>query len=105
MSCIEVYVYRIRPDALDRFHSLKEQLISEAHTLPGLIASTTLASDDDPHLFIDQMQWETAEHAQRGAALFQELPSSKTFMSLMAGPPEVGGRFHQEVGDRIVAAA
>jgi hypothetical protein len=92
-ECTEVFVYEIVPEMVDEFQSIKDQLIAEAETLPGLIASATFRSDDQDNLFIDRMRWESAEAARVGFELFQKLPTSERFLSLMAGPPKVGGRF------------
>jgi quinol monooxygenase YgiN len=92
-ECTEVYVYEIQPDRVEEFLTVKDQLISEARTLPGLIASATLRSNGQDNLFIDRMKWASADHATKGLELFQALPTSATFMSMMAGPPKVGGRF------------
>jgi hypothetical protein len=94
----EVFVYEIVPEKLGEFQSIKDQLIAEAKTLPGLIASATFRSDDQDNLFIDRMRWESAEAAKAGFELFQQLPTSEQFMSLMAGPPKVGGRFSLVAG-------
>ena len=39
------------------------------------------------------MRWESADAATRSGELFQDLPTSARFMSMMAGPPKVAGRF------------
>ena len=77
---------------------MKDQLISEARTLPGLIASATWRSNSQDNLFIDRMTWASADDATRGLELFQGLATSARFMSLMAGPPKVGGRFTMIAG-------
>ncbi|MEQ8330360.1 MAG: hypothetical protein RH859_07875 [Longimicrobiales bacterium] len=91
--CTEVYVYEIQPERLNEFLAIKDRLIEEARTLPGLIESATFRSDDAANLFIDRMTWESAAAAREGSALFEELPTSGDFLSMMAGPPRVGGRF------------
>jgi hypothetical protein len=92
-ECTEVYVYEIQPDKVEEFLTVKDQLITEARTLPGLIASVTLRSDEQDNLFIDRMKWVSADAATKGFELFQGLPTSAKFMSMMAGPPKVGGHF------------
>lgn len=92
-ECTEVYVYEILPEKVEEFLSVKDQLITEAKTLPGLLASATFRADDQDNLFIDRMRWENAEAAKAGLELFEALPTSGQFMALMAGPPKIGGRF------------
>ena len=92
-ECTEVYVYEIEPDRIEEFLTVKDQLISEARSLPGLIESATFRSDDQDNLFIDRMRWDSADAAVRSGELFQDLPTSARFMSMMAGPPKVAGRF------------
>ncbi|MBX2799700.1 MAG: antibiotic biosynthesis monooxygenase [Myxococcales bacterium] len=101
MQCTQIVVYRIRPDALDAFHAIKERLIEEAHTLPGLLSSVTLSSAEDPTLFVDQMQWTSAEAVQAAMPVFEALPTTPTFMGLMAGPPELVSTFSHAAGDRL----
>ena len=101
MQCTQIVLYRIRPDALDDFHAIKEQLITEAHTLPGLLSSVTLASPQDPTRFVDQMQWESPEAAQAAMPLFEALPTTPRFMALMQGPPEVAEAFVYATGDAL----
>ncbi len=92
-TCTQVVVYEIAPDHLEEFLAVKDQLITEARTLPGLTASATFRSDDQANLFIDRMEWESAEAAEAGNEAFQQLPTTGRFLSLMAGPPKVGGQF------------
>ena len=68
-------------------------------TDPGLIDSATFRSDDEHTLFIDRMRWRSAEDAKAGLELFEKLPTSQRFLSLMAGPPQVGGRFSLIAGE------
>ena len=91
--CTEVYVYEISPDQVEEFLTVKDQLITEARSLPGLIDSATFRSDEQDNLFIDRMKWESAEAAKEGLKAFEALPTSRRFLSMMAGPPKVGGRF------------
>lgn len=91
--CTEVYVYEIAPDRVDDFLAMKDRLIDETRALPGLIDSATFRSDAQENLFIDRMKWESAEHATRALEQFERLDIAKEFLSLMAGPPKVGGRF------------
>ncbi len=92
-QCTEVYVYEITPEGLEEFLGIKDQLISEAKSLPGLIDSATFRSDEQENLFIDRMRWKSADAAREGAELFKSLPTTARFMSLMAGPPSIGGHF------------
>ena len=92
-ECTEIYVYEIEPEKVEEFLSVKDELIVEAQTLPGLRASATFRSDEQSNLFIDRMQWESADAAKTGLELFQNLPTSQRFLALMTGPPKVGGRF------------
>lgn len=92
-ECTEVFVYEIVPEKVEEFLAVKDQLIIEAKTLPGLLESATFQSDDQNNLFVDRMRWKNAESARAGFELFQSLPTSAQFMSLMVGPPMVGGRF------------
>ncbi len=91
--CTEVYVYEIAADRVDEFLTIKDTLIGEARSLPGLIESATFRSDEQENLFIDRMTWETADAARAGLKLFESLPTSGRFMSMMAGPPKIGGHF------------
>jgi quinol monooxygenase YgiN len=97
--CTEVYVYEIAADRVEEFLTIKDKLISEARSLPGLIASATFRSDEQENLFIDRMTWETVEAAREGLKLFESLPTSGQFMSMMAGPPQVGGHFTLVAGE------
>ncbi len=65
-ECTEVFVYEIVPEKVEEFQSIKDRLITEARTLPGLIASATFRSDDQDNLFIDRMRWESVEAAKAG---------------------------------------
>lgn len=98
-ECTEVYVYEIAPEMVDQFLAVKDQLITEAKSLPGLVRSATFRSEDEGNLFIDRMGWESTEAADAGNELFRSLPSSDRFMALMAGPPKVGGRFTLIAGE------
>ncbi|MEM6928443.1 MAG: antibiotic biosynthesis monooxygenase [Myxococcota bacterium] len=101
MQCTQIVVYRVRPEALEAFRALKEQLITEAHTLEGLLSSVTLASAEDPHLFVDQMQWTSHEAAAASTPAFERLPSTPRFMGLLAGPPVLAGEFLHAAGDGL----
>ncbi len=91
--CIEVYVYEIALNHLDEFLTIKDQLITETRSIPGLIESATFRSDQQQNLFIDRMKWESSDMAREGLKLFESLPIARRFLSLMAGPPQVGGHF------------
>ncbi len=91
--CTEVYVYEIAPSHVDEFLNIKDQLIAETRSIPGLIDSATFRSDQQQNLFIDRMKWESADAAREGLKLFESLPIAGRFMSLMAGPPKVAGHF------------
>ncbi len=97
-ECTEVYVYEIQPERIEEFLAVKDRLIEEAKSLPGLKESATFRSDERSNLFIDRMIWESADHAERGGEIFQELPTTADFLSMMAGPPQVGGRFSLVAG-------
>ena len=92
-ECTEMFVYEIQPAMLDKFISVKDQLIGEARTLPGLVESATFRADAQENLFVDRMIWESADAATAGAELFQGLPTSARFLSMIAGPPQVGVHF------------
>lgn len=98
--CTELYVYTVRPDAVQDMLSLKDKLIQEAHTLDGLLSSTTFRSTTEPNVFTDYMVWRDLDAATAGGAAFRQLPSSAAFMSLMAGPPS-GGTFYYLTGDEV----
>ena len=74
-ECTEMFVYEIQPAMLDKFISVKDQLIGEARTLPGLVESATFRADAQENLFVDRMIWESADAATAGAELFQGLPT------------------------------
>jgi heme-degrading monooxygenase HmoA len=97
--CTEIYVYEIATDRVEEFLTIKDTLISEARSLPGLIESATFRSDEQENLFIDRMTWDTADAAREGLKLFASLPTSGQFMSMMAGPPKVGGHFTLIAGE------
>jgi hypothetical protein len=97
--CTEVYVYEIASDRVEEFLTIKDKLISEARSLPGLIQSATFRSDEKENLFIDRMTWKTTDAAREGLKLFGSLPTSGQFMSMMAGPPVVGGHFTLVAGE------
>ena len=61
-NCYEIFVYEINPDHLDEFISIKDQLINEAHSIPGLLESATFRSNEQDNLFIDRMKWEVSMH-------------------------------------------
>lgn len=89
----QLFVYEVRPDRVDEFLTIKDRLIEEAHTLPGLIDSATFRSNEQENLFIDRMNWESAEAGEGALALFEKLPTTPEFMALMAGPPRLAGQF------------
>ena len=91
--CTEVYVYEIAPNQVDEFLDIKDQLIVETRSLPGLIDSATFRSDQQHNLFIDRMKWESIDAAREGLKLFETLPIARRFLSMMMGPPKVGGHF------------
>ncbi len=91
--CTEVYVYEIAPNRVDEFLNIKDQLIAETRSIPGLIDSATFRSDQQQNLFIDRMKWDSVDAAREGLKLFESLPIAGRFMSLMTGPPKVGGYF------------
>ena len=97
--CTEVYVYEIAADRVEEFLTIKDNLINEARSFPGLIGSATFRSDEQENLFIDRMTWETADAAREGLKLFESLPTSQQFLSMMAGPPQVGGHFTLIAGE------
>lgn len=101
----EIIAYRIQPARLDRFEAIKNTLIDEAKTIPGLISSTTAASVEDETLFVDTMVWRSAEAAKQGRVTFEQLPTTPEFLGMMAGPPEFGGRFRQVAPQAEVASA
>ena len=92
-NCTEVYVYEIAPGKLAEFLKIKDRLIRETQDLPGLIASATFQSADDDHLFIDRMTWKSDEYARDGLKAFGTIPIAQKFLSLMTGPPKIGGHF------------
>ncbi len=92
-ECTEIFVYEIAPEKVEEFLTVKDQLITEAESLPGLVESATFRADEQSNLFFDRMTWESATAAEAGDKLFQALPTSGQFMSMMAGPPKLGGRF------------
>jgi hypothetical protein len=71
-------------EKVEEFLAVKDQLIAEARTLPGLTASATFRSEGQDNLFIDRMRWESAEDAKAGLEAFRALPTSERFLSLMA---------------------
>lgn len=87
----EVYVYEIAYENIAAFLSIKEKLISEAHSLPGLLASATFRSTVEPNIFMDRMHWRDASAAEEGNRLFQALPTTPAFLALMAAPPRLAG--------------
>ncbi len=103
-QCIEIIAYRIRPDARARFEALKHTLIEEAHTIDGLLSSTTSAHYDDPTQFVDTMVWRDRAAAVVGLETFATLPSSAEFLSLMTGPPIFSGQFHRVAGESLPSA-
>jgi quinol monooxygenase YgiN len=98
-TCTEIFVYEIAPGDVEAFLSIKNKLVSEAKTLPGLLESSTLQSRAQPNLFMDRMKWESQAAAKTGNELFQSLPTSARFMSMMAGPPKIAGQFDLVAGD------
>ncbi len=91
--CTEVYVYEIAPDRVEEFIDIKDRLIVETRSLPGLIESATYRSDEQENLFIDRMTWKSVDAARKGLELFGSLPTAGKFMAMMAGPPKIGGHF------------
>ena len=91
--CTEVYVYEITPSRVNEFLEIKDQLIAETRSIPGLIDSATFRSDQQKNLFIDRMRWKSADAAREGLKLFESLPIAHRFLSMMTGPPKVGGHF------------
>lgn len=89
----EIYVYEITADRVDEFLAIKDRLITETLSLPGLIQSATFRSGQHENLFIDRMKWENADAAKRGNALFMSLEIAQQFLAMMAAPPSVGGEF------------
>jgi quinol monooxygenase YgiN len=89
----QMFVYEVQPDKIDEFLAIKDRLIDEAHTLPGLIASATFRSNEQDNLFIDRMHWESAQAGEDALPLFEELSTTPEFMALMAGPPRLAGQF------------
>lgn len=98
-ECIEMYVYEINPELVEEFLEVKDQLITEARSLPGLVQSATYRSQQQDNVFIDRMRWEDTDAAVAGLELFAELPTSARFMALMTGPPLAGGRFNLIAGN------
>ena len=94
----QVVVYEIAADKVEEFLGIKDQLITETEALPGLVTSATFRSDEQPNLFIDRMEWESAEAAAAGNERFMELPLANRFLSLMAGPPTLAGGFTRIAG-------
>ena len=87
----EVYVYEIADQNIDAFLKIKEKLITEAHSLPGLLASATYRSATEPNLFMDRMHWRDSAAAEEGNKLFEKLPTTPEFLALMAAPPRLAG--------------
>ncbi|MCL1594116.1 MAG: antibiotic biosynthesis monooxygenase [Actinomycetia bacterium] len=89
----QVVAYEIQPERLSEFLEIKDKLITEARTLPGLIESATFRSDEQNNLFFDRMIWESARAAKEAMPIFEKLPTTPAFMGLMAGPPRLAGQF------------
>ncbi|NOZ31711.1 MAG: hypothetical protein GXP01_01260 [Alphaproteobacteria bacterium] len=97
--CTEIFVYEIAAENVEAFLSIKNKLVAEAKTLPGLVASATFQSKARPNLFMDRMKWENEAAAKAGNELFRTLPTSANFMSMMVGPPKVSGQFDLIAGE------
>jgi len=95
----EIYVYEIADENIPAFLKLKEKLIAEARSLPGLLASATYRSAAEPNLFLDRMHWQDRAAAETGNRLFESLPTTPEFLSLMAGPPRLAGPMDLIAGD------
>jgi quinol monooxygenase YgiN len=93
LQSTQLVAYEVDPARLDEFLDIKDRLIDEAKTLPGLIDSATFRSDEQGNLFFDRMVWESAEAAGAAMPIFEKLPTTAQFMSLMAGPPRLEGQF------------
>lgn len=96
---IQIVAYRIAPEHLESFHTLKTKLIEEAHELDGLITSTTLSDATDPCGFLDLMVWRDAASGARAQEAFERLPSTPRFLSMFAGPPQMIASYEADAGD------
>jgi len=95
---IEIIVYSIGEEKLETFHALKEQLIKEAMTIPGIISAITRPSAGSNNEFVDIMEWESSDAMDQGFEVFKTLPSSKAFMDMIVGPPAFVGKFNGTLG-------
>lgn len=75
--------------AAEEFLTVKDQLITEARSLRGLIDSATFRSDEQDNLFIDRMNWGVRRGGQGKIEGVRGAPTSGRFLSMMAGPPTV----------------
>lgn len=89
----EIIAYRIDPEKLRDFEAIKQTLIREAGTIPGLLSSTTSVSTGDEALFVDTMVWSSPDAAREGRSAFEALPTTPEFLGMMVGPPEFAGLF------------
>ena len=94
-KCTEIVIYSIKPEKINEFINIKEQLLSEAKTLTGLLTTSTTKSINSKNVYLDQMQWKSADHANNGFDDFLKLPSTAQFMELMTGPPIFSDRFEE----------
>jgi len=95
----QVVAYEIQPERLEEFLAIKDKLIAEARSLPGLLESATFRSDEQENLFMDRMIWESAQAAEDAMEIFEGLPTTPEFMGLMAGPPRLAGQFTLVAGN------
>ncbi len=100
--CIEIIAFTIRPEMLADFAGIKSQVAAEARQLPGLITSTTQHSIVSEGDFVDTMVWENREAAVAGMTAFEGLPSTSSFMAMMAAPPTHMGHFVWSAGDEAL---
>ena len=80
-TVIEMVVYHINPEAVDRYAFLLEQARREVRKFSGIMEYETFRSTKNPNTFMDLVYWNSLEEAQAAASQIGKLPELKPWMA------------------------
>lgn len=79
--CLEIAVYDVRADAVDRFADRQAAMHATLQTLPGFVHGERLRGLSTPTLFADYITWASREAAESAAAQVPAMPEAGAFMA------------------------
>jgi heme-degrading monooxygenase HmoA len=83
MKCVELVIYKVKPDKNQEFLEVYGWIRREMSTMPGFVSAETLQSLDDAHTYADLWIWESIAHAKDAHIRFASLPHAKQFTAVV----------------------